>query len=146
MWQDVKTLTTWDPVNNAMHCALRDSCYIIIDVPKFFRYTNSNYAAMRRFIRQSRRNKGKVNPEDFKDVDTNVLRESMIKYSQFKGPLRNIDLRWFYWMYIIMFGFVCWQAWGLQSMIDAKLDKSGSSLEERSKMFDDDYLEDVRPR
>lgn len=125
---------------------MRDGAYLIIDLPRFFMYSHSNYGAMRRYIRQSRINKGKINPEDFKDVDTNVLRESLIKYAQTKGPLQKIDFRWFYWMYAIMIFYAGWQGMHIQSLMDARLDKMGASLDQRREMFDDDYVEDVRPR
>lgn len=144
--QDLRNFASWDPMSNKLQCAMRDGTFLILDIPKFFKYTNSNYGAMRRYIRQARVNKGRINPEDFKDVDTNVLRESMIRHNQFKGPLQKIDFRIFYWIYGVMFVYICWQAYGLQKMLDAKIDKSGSSLEQRRSQFDDDYMEDVRPR
>ncbi|CAD2216154.1 hypothetical protein AGDE_09268 [Angomonas deanei] len=92
---DLHSLSTWNPKENKVQRAVRDAFYLVIDMPKFFMYTHTNYGAMRRYIRQARIHKGKVNPEDFKDVDTNVLRESMIKYSQWKGPLQKVDFRFF---------------------------------------------------
>ncbi|KAG5496311.1 hypothetical protein JKF63_02613 [Porcisia hertigi] len=143
---DIQTLMHWNPVENKLQCALRDAAYLIIDLPRFFMYSHSNYGAMRRYIRQSRIHKGKINPEDFKDVDTNVLRESLIKYAQSKGPLQKIDFRWFYWMYAVMIIYVGWQGLHLQSLLDARVDRMGASLEQRRSMYDDDYLEEVRPR
>lgn len=143
---DIRTFTHWDPAANKLQCAIRDAAYLVIDLPRFFMYSHSNYGAMRRYIRQSRINKGKINPEDFKDVDTNVLRESLIKYAQAKGPLQKIDFRWFYWMYAVMIIYVGWQGMYLQSLLDARVDRMGASLEQRRDMYDDDYLEEVRPR
>lgn len=144
--RDLRAFATWDPTNNKLHCAVRDGAYLLMDFPKFITYTHRNYGAVRRFIRQSRVNKGRINPEDFKEVDTNVLRESMIRHGQWKGPLSKVDLRIFYWIYGVMFVYVCWQALELQKMIDAKVDRSGSTLEQRRSLFGDDYEEDVRPR
>lgn len=143
---DLAHLSKWDPQTNKLQCAIRDAGYLIIDLPRFFMYSHSNYGAMRRYIRQSRINKGKINPEDFKDVDTNVLRESLIKYAQAKGPLQKIDFRWFYWMYAVMIFYVGWQGMHLQSLLDARVDRMGASLDQRRDMYDDDYLEEVRPR
>ncbi|KAG5470655.1 hypothetical protein LSCM1_01901 [Leishmania martiniquensis] len=143
---DVRTLAHWDPAANSLQCAIRDAAYLVIDLPRFFMYSHSNYGAMRRYIRQSRINKGKINPEDFKEVDTNVLRESLIKYAQAKGPLQKIDFRWFYWMYAVMIIYAGWQGMQLQSLLDERLDRMGASLEQRRDMYDDDYLEEVRPR
>ncbi|KAF8279655.1 hypothetical protein TcG_05763 [Trypanosoma cruzi] len=143
---DMRTMFHWDPVGNRVHCAMRDAFFLVIDTPRFFTYTHSSYGAMRRYIRQARINKGKVNPEDFRDVDTNVLRESLIRYAQWKGPLQKIDFRWFYWMYALMIGYVLWQGLALQKILDEKVERSGVSLEERRRMFDDEYEEDVRPR
>ncbi|KPA84845.1 putative mitochondrial hypothetical protein [Leptomonas pyrrhocoris] len=143
---DLATITKWDPATNKLQCAIRDAGYLVIDLPRFFMYSHSNYGAMQRYIRQSRINKGKINPEDFKDVDTNVLRESLIKYAQTKGPLQKIDFRWFYWMYAIMIVYVGWQGMHLQSLLDARVDRMGASLDQRRDMYDDDYLEEVRPR
>ena len=143
---DLTTITQWDPQTTKLQCVIRDAGYLIIDLPRFFMYSHSNYGAMRRYIRQSRINKGKINPEDFRDVDTNVLRESLIKYAQAKGPLQKIDFRWFYWMYAIMIIYVGWQGMHLQGLLDARVDRMGASLEQRRDMYDDDYLEEVRPR
>ncbi|ESL10402.1 hypothetical protein TRSC58_01867 [Trypanosoma rangeli SC58] len=143
---DMRTMLHWDPVHNRVHCAMRDAFFLVIDTPKFFTYTHSSYGAMRRYIRQARINKGKVNPEDFRDVDTNVLRESLIRYAQWKGPLQKIDFRWFYWMYALMIAYVLWQGLALQKMLDERVERSGMSLDERRRMFDDEYEEDVRPR
>ncbi|EPY23001.1 hypothetical protein STCU_02639 [Strigomonas culicis] len=144
--EDVRNFAHWDPINNKLHCAIRDAGYLVIDIPRFFSYTHSNYGALRRYLRQARINKGKVNPEDFRDVDTNVLRESLIRHAQWKGPLQKIDFRFFYWMYGVMIFYVLWQGLALQRMRDNKLDKTGSTLEQRRSMYDDDYMEDVRPR
>ncbi|KAG8344327.1 hypothetical protein ERJ75_001645200 [Trypanosoma vivax] len=144
--QDFRTLFAWDPIGNRVHCAMRDAAYLLYDCPKFFVYTHSSYGAMRRYIRQSRIHKGKVNPEDFRDVDTNVLRESLIRFAQWKGPLQKIDFRWFYWMYVLMIGYVLWQGLALQKMLDEKVDRTGASLEVRRSLFDDEYEEDLRPR
>ncbi|AIO01148.1 hypothetical protein LPMP_322630 [Leishmania panamensis] len=143
---DILTCTHWNPATNKLQCAIRDAAYLVIDLPRFITYSHSNYGAMRRYIRQSRINKGKINPEDFKDVDTNVLRESLIKYAQAKGPLQKIDFRWFYWMYAVMIIYTGWQGMRLQSLLDARVDRMGASLEQRRDMYNDDYLEEVRPR
>ncbi|CAJ1032656.1 hypothetical protein, conserved [Leishmania lindenbergi] len=143
---DILTCTHWNPATNKLQCAMRDAAYLVIDLPRFITYSHSNYGAMRRYIRQSRINKGKINPEDFKDVDTNVLRESLIKYAQAKGPLQKIDFRWFYWMYAVMIIYTGWQGMRLQSLLDARVDRMGASLEQRRDMYNDDYLEEVRPR
>ncbi|CBH18641.1 uncharacterized protein TEOVI_000176100 [Trypanosoma equiperdum] len=143
---DVRTFTVWDPIGNKVHCAARDAVYLVMDCPKFFMYTHGAYGAMRRYIRQARINKGKVNPEDFRDVDTNVLRESLIRYAQWKGPLQKIDFRVFYWMYVLMIGYVFWQGLALNRMLEEKIDRSGVSLDKRRSMFDDDYEEDLRPQ
>lgn len=144
--KDLGSVFHWDPIHNSLHSAFRDGWYLLIDTPQFFLYTHSNYGAMRRYIRQARINKGKVNPEDFRDVDTNVLRESLIRFAQWKGPLQKIDFRFFYWMYAMMIAYVFWQGVNLGKLLDAKIDKTGATIEQRRSMFDDDYEEDVRPR
>jgi hypothetical protein len=144
--ETVQGMLIWDPVQNKFHRSIRDGAYMLIDFPKFVWKTSSSYGALIRYTRQARRNKGKVNPEDFKDVDTNELRIGLETFAAMKGPLQKIDFRWFYWMYLIMITYSCYTAWTLQKKLDAKLDRSGGSLEERRKMFANDYEEDVRPR
>nr|CCD15858.1 unnamed protein product [Trypanosoma congolense IL3000] len=144
--RELSTITTWDPIGNKVHCAARDAAFLVIDFPKFFAYTHGAYGAMRRYIRQARINKGKVNPEDFREVDTNVLRESLIRYAQWKGPLQKIDFRFFYWMYALMIGYVFWQGLKLNKLLEEKVDRTGVSLEVRRTMFDYDYEEDLRPQ
>ena len=136
----------WDPIENRFHQALRDGFFMIVDFPKFVSRTHSSYGALMRYTRQARRNKGRVNPEDFRDVDTNELRVGLETFASMKGPLQKIDFRWFYWMYFFMIGYSLYTGYTLQGMLDAKLDKTGGSLEERRRMFADDYEEDVRPR
>ena len=141
-----ETLLKWDPIENKFHRSLRDGAYMMIDFPKFVFRSTSSYGALMRYTRQARRNKGKVNPEDFRDVDTNELRIGLETYAAMKGPLQKIDFRWFYWMYILMIGYSVFTANKLQNMLDEKLDRTGGSLEDRRKMFPDDYEEDVRPK
>jgi hypothetical protein len=136
----------WDPVSNKLHRAMRDGTYMIIDLPKFVFRTTSSYGALMRYTRQARKNKGKVNPEDFRDVDTNELRVGLETFASMKGPLQKIDFRWFYWMYLIMISYSVYTAWTLQGKLDEKLDRTGGSLEERRRMFGADYEEEIRPR
>lgn len=136
----------WDPYGNKCHQALRDGLYLMIDFPKFVARTHSTYGALIRYTRQARKNKGKVNPEDFKNVDTNELRMGLETFASMRGPLQKIDFRWFYWMYLLMIGYTLVTGYKLQGMMDAKMDKTGGSLEDRRAMFDGDYEEDVRPR
>lgn len=142
--KDLRTLTVWDPIGNRVQCAFRDAAYFVIDIPRFLLFTNSNYGAMRRYLRQSRLNKGKVNPEDFRDVDTNVLRESLIRHSQIKGPLQKVDFRFFYWVYIFLMAYVLLQGRQLLRMKEEREDRSGATLAQRRQMYDDDYIEELR--
>lgn len=143
---ELDRMMTWDPIQNKFHQALRDGFYMVIDLPKFVARSTSSYGALMRYTRQARRNKGKVNPDDFRDVDTNELRVGLETYAAMKGPLQKIDFRWFYWMYFIMISYTIITTYKLQGMMDARLDRTGGSLDERRKLFDDDYEEDVRPR
>lgn len=119
---------------------------MLVDFPKVVVRSTSTYGALIRYTKQARRNKGKVNAEDFKDVDINQLRMALELFHQMRGPLQKIDLRWFYWMYLVMIGYCVWATYKCQRMLDERLDRTGGSLEERRRMFSDDYEEDIRPR
>ncbi len=119
----------------------RDAAYLILDIVPITRKMHRTYGHFHTYIRSVR--KGKVKSEDFADVDSNELRRMLDMYQQVRGPLTGFDMRWFYWMYAGMIGYLVWTFLTLYSKQGATFDQE-SSLDERRRAFAKDYEEDLR--
>lgn len=120
----------------------RDTVYLIRDVPMMTRSSHNTYGAFVRYLRQAK--KGKVNPDDFKSVDTNALRQVLDTYSKVKGPLTGFDLRFFYYMYAVMFAYLFYTVYKLSSVSGTKKKDSQMTLKERRNLYEGTYEEELR--
>ena len=117
--------------------AVRDSLYGAVDMPKMLFKANSGYGDYMRYTRQMRKH-GKVNPDDFKDIDTNQLRMYLEHHYNSRGPLQNINYQYFNYMYIVMGAVVLYVAYGLNQQLQERLDKNGFS-DDRINAFSDTH-------
>jgi hypothetical protein len=136
----------WDPLANKFHMAIRDGFYMIIDSPKFLFRSHSIYATAMRYRRQARLNKGKVNPDDFKHISIDELREAMVMLDVIKGPLGKIDFRVFNWCYYVAIAYTCYNFWSFMKKDAERTENDGMTLEQRKRMFSSDYEEELRPK
>eukprot|EP00758_Cryptobia_borreli_P010882 Tbor_TRINITY_DN5609_c3_g2::TRINITY_DN5609_c3_g2_i1::g.9550::m.9550 len=120
----------------------RDTFYFLLDFPFTIMRNNNSYGHLINYTKQMRRNK-KINPEDFKDVDTNELALLLSQYKRIRGPILSFDFRWFNYMYLLFTIYIIYRIYMIKGSLMGVLDTSvGSDLGDREGMFDDDYYED----
>jgi hypothetical protein len=119
----------------------RDTAYFIADIVPMTRQAHSTYGAFHLYLKQAET--GKINPADFKNVDTADLRRMLDTFSQQRGPITGFDFRWFYWLYAVMILQCLWCVWQLFALRSARREvQTGLNL--RKENFGKDYIEDLR--
>lgn len=119
--------------------AVRDTAYAVVDFPRMIFKANSGYSNYKRYTKQMRKH-GKVNPDDFKDIDVNELRVFLEHHYTMRGPLQNINYNYFNYMYVIMGAIVLYVAYGLNKQLNERLDNGGYA-EDRISAFSDNHEE-----
>jgi hypothetical protein len=119
--------------------AARDALYIMVDLWPTMKRAHREYGAFHKYIND--RAKGKVNHEEFRDVDMNVLKRMLEEYKQTRGPLTGFDMRWFYWLYLFMFVNIGYTMVRLLWMREQRAHMQGA-MKDRRELFDKDYIEE----
>jgi hypothetical protein len=114
--------------------AARDSLYIFLDSWKTMKRAHKDYDAFHRYINQAA--KGKINPDDFRDVNLGNLKQILSDYRQVRGPLTSFDMRWFYWMYAFMFVNILYSMYELMQL-QARREQVQGSMKQRKDFIED---------
>eukprot|EP00760_Papus_ankaliazontas_P023380 PhM_4_TR2047/c0_g1_i1/m.46069 len=77
----------------------RDAFYMAVALPKRMMYALSVYNDFHRYLHEAGRNRGKVRAENFRGSDMTTIRQMVRTHEKIRGPVTNIDLRWFWWFY-----------------------------------------------
>ena len=119
-----------------------DSIYFVIDIIPTTIRMHSQYGAFQKYINNAR--KGKITSDDFADVDATELRRMVDMYMQVRGPLTGFDMRYFYYVYAVMIGYVLWTGFSNMGKSNPAF-QSDMTLTERRQQFGKDYVEELRP-
>ena len=120
-----------------------DTAYLLYDLRRMTAQTHASYGQFQRYIKKGGKTK-KLDPNEFRGVDTNQMRQMLDDYSAMKGPIMSFDFRWFYWMYAVMMAYLFYAGAKLFNQQNSKSKGDAQTLSERREMYDADYEEDVR--
>lgn len=116
----------------------RDASYLIIDLWPQLKASHKEYGAFQLYLKQARR--GKINPDDFEDIDMATLRQMLDSYERTRGPLMRFDVRWFYWMYLFFTIDLVW-VFGSRLYQKSLIQQVQEDIYTRRDLFDKNYVE-----